>query len=170
MDESMEEGTFPELELRDLRDVLLGGDGAPTHSAAMNALLSAGLVPLLLSLCARQPRSSSLAFECLQRATCVSEAARDQVGLTGFRQMCGFVERDAALASVVTPILLNTANCESVKAAVFGEVSLPTLRRLLALGSRSPSSSIFSVISVLLFEAQAPQMCFDCGVVAWLDT
>lgn len=119
-----------ETALRELRGILAGASRAPVHAAAIHALLSAGLVPLLLSLCT-QTNPSRSSFVTLVRATHVSEAARDQVrltglGLTGFNRMLGVIEHDASLAPIVTSVMLHTACSASVKAAVFEEVGLST--------------------------------------------
>ena len=156
------------LELID--PVLAGTSRAPVYPSALSALLSAGLVPFLLSLCTRANPGSS-PFGALVQACYVSNAARDQVGLNGFRQMCDIMERDAALAPVVFPVLRKTATSESVKAAVVGEEGLQTLRRLMLLGDRFPTESTFGTVINLFVHAPAAtsQAFFECGVVMWLE-
>lgn len=104
------------------------------------------------------------------QATCVSKAACDQVGLTGFGNLLGVAESDAALASDVDTILFNTANSASVKVAVIGDAGFVTLRRIMTYANRSPSPVVFDVVDNLLDNAPAAvsQAFFDCGIVAWL--
>ena len=142
---------------------------APARPEAVAALLSAGLVPLLLSLCAK-PSPGPLLFTALRLATIVSTAARDHVGLAGFAQLLGVAERSVAVEDALFSTLANVSTAASVAAAVCGEEGLPTLRRLLTVIDRSPSLKAFGPLPNLA--ATAPnaslQAFFDCGVVTWL--
>ena len=148
--------------MRETLDHVLAG-------AAVDALLLAGLVSHLVSGCATKS-FRRLALNRLLRVTRVSAAARDLVGHAGFVSLLGVAERGTTLASLVIPVLMNTASSASVSTAVLGEVILPTLRRLLALGSRFPSCTVFGLVDYLLLNAPAATQAFlECGIVAWLD-
>ena len=156
--------------LVELHDIFLDGrHKAPRNPATTDCLLSAGLVPLLLSLCSK-PRPDLRAFRALSKAACVSLAARDQIGLAGFVQLLGFVD-DVILQDTIFATLGNTSAAASVAAAVCGEVGLPTLRRLFTSVDRSPSKNAFAALANLAVSASNAdlQAFFDCGVVAWLD-
>lgn len=150
--------------------------GVPNHPSAVDALLSAGLVPLLLSLCVRGgdeagTRLGTLPFKCLRHATRFREAASDQLGLAGFCELLSVAERNAALAPEITSILKCAASSLFVKAAMFGEAGSPTLRHLLSFVDRFPSGKLCEAVAKLLDTAPAAssQAFFECGGVAWLD-
>lgn len=113
MDDASDES--PEPALRELFDVFFAGeDRMLLHPAAVDALLAKGLVSLLLSSC-DVDTPGSWPFDALTDVTYVSPAARDLAGLSGFCQLIGIAERDAASAESVMFILRRIASVNSVK-------------------------------------------------------
>ena len=125
--------------MRELIDVFLDVTTAdePTHPATVEALLTAGLVSLLLS-CFHAANPQEWSFDALRRVTFVSEVACDLVGLAGFAQLLGFAKRDTSLDPRVLPILGHISHCDSVNTHICAEVGLPTLRRLFLCCERCP--------------------------------
>ena len=158
----------------ELQKILAGEPNAPAHPAALAALLSAGLVPLLLSLCTTEARAKTCQEVCraLLSALRVSEAARDQVGLAGFCQLLDVAERDASSVHIATVVLSWTSISTTMMTAVCGEVGTPTLQRVLVLCDRSASTAAFTTLRYLLSDAalaqSAIQGLFNNGFVAWL--
>lgn len=103
------------------------------------------------------------------RATFISRAASDEVGLAGFGRLL-----DVADVPLVTCVLAYTSFSESMKAAVCGEAGAPTLLRLLEFCDRSASSETFGILRNILnhphsAQATAVQELFNHGIVAWLE-
>ena len=108
---------------------LAGEDDAPTHPAAVDALLAGDLVSLLLARCA-EDIPGGWTLDALQRATFISQAAIERVGLAGFLRLLSMAERDAALAPSnpgIFIILMKVTLSKSVATAICAEAGMLTL-------------------------------------------
>ena len=157
-----------ELALSELCDVFLAGEvDAPTHPAAVDELLAAGLISLLLARCATaSPRRLSYYISALTRATAIRETACESVGLNGVCKLLDIVDGNADSAPLVLEVLRNTVHSVSVGQAICAEEGSATLCRLLALCDRVPSCVAFEMLGHTVVLTQA---FFDCGIVTWLE-
>lgn len=153
LDGSAEASTEPTL--RELVEVFFDGSAAnaPTHPAAVDALLSANLVSLLLARVVATLGNWPVAV--LERATFISSVASDQVGPVGFGRLLGIPECDAVSDPSLLTTLQNVAAMPSVTKAIRAVAGMPMLGRLFMYCDRSPSTYAFTTLDKVLRNAPA---------------
>lgn len=169
LDGSAEASTEPTL--RELVEVFLDGSAAnaPTHPAAVDALLSANLVSLLLARAVAGLGNWPVAV--LERATFISSVASDQVGPVGFGRLLGIAERDAASEPSLLTTLHNVGARPSVTKAIRAVAGMPMLRRLFLYCDRSPSCHAFAALADVLHDSSAAiaHAVSTLGLIAFLE-